>query len=66
MKQLTPEHQVNIRCVRGIETLLSEHFGNRSSQDLNQPSVIDVLGHPRRPQLGYRVWAANLLKTAKG
>ena len=36
MKQLTPEHQVNIRCVRGIETLLSEHFGNRSSQDLNQ------------------------------
>lgn len=36
MKQLTPEHQVNIRCVSGIETLLSEHFGNRSSQDLNQ------------------------------
>lgn len=66
MKQLTAAHQVNIRCVCVIATLLSERFGNRSSQDLNQPSVIDVLGHPRRPQLGDRVWAANLLKTVKG
>lgn len=24
VKQLTPEHQVNIRCVSGIETLLSQ------------------------------------------
>ncbi|OFT97267.1 exonuclease domain-containing protein [Brevibacterium sp. HMSC22B09] len=66
MKQLTPEHQVNIRCVSGIETLLSEHFGNRSSQDLNQPRVDVAIGLQPGSQLVGKTWAANLLKTVKG
>lgn len=36
VKQLTIEHQVNIRCVSGIETLRSERFGDCLSQDFKQ------------------------------
>ena len=36
MKQLTPEHQVNIRCVRGIETLLSQQARGFFLQDYKQ------------------------------
>ena len=50
VKQLTAEHQANTRCVRGIETLPSERFGNRSSQNLNQvgmsPTSADAVTEP--------------------